>query len=287
MGGGVLACLLITSVFSCTSDSAGLDPGNDPAGSGGTGGEPGAQNGGKGGIAGTPGNGGSNEGGASAGNGGSNEGGASAGSGGANTGGTGSGGANSAGNGGSGSGGASTGGTGSGGSGSGGTSADGPLPLDVASDLPPPDMPPPLKDPGEPCTSPSQCLGNACVDGVCCASACKETCTGCAMSKTGKKDGVCAAAAGQVCSNACGLINGLPVVLEMACNDRAQCVSSGRIFEKCTSMNECTRVFCVDGQGCVTLQGCADGECCCATNGAKRCSSLGKCEGPGRMCVQP
>jgi hypothetical protein len=46
----------------------------------------------------------------------------------------------------------------------------------------------------QPCTLPSQCLSNFCVDGVCCNALCNMACHACAAKFTGGMDGVCAPA---------------------------------------------------------------------------------------------
>ena len=42
-----------------------------------------------------------------------------------------------------------------------------------------------------PCTAPSQCLSNFCVDGVCCNNICNQLCRSCSAVLTGGNDGAC------------------------------------------------------------------------------------------------
>jgi hypothetical protein len=52
---------------------------------------------------------------------------------------------------------------------------------DTPAVAPQPEGPPKLLGSAKPCTSPSECDTGFCVDGVCCDSACKETCHSCAL----------------------------------------------------------------------------------------------------------
>jgi hypothetical protein len=76
----------------------------------------------------------------------------------------------------------------------GGAGGSGPDAPDAAADRPSstmPDMVPAKLTVGAACGSESACASGFCVDGFCCESACQGTCTACAMSKTGRMDGLC------------------------------------------------------------------------------------------------
>jgi hypothetical protein len=63
-----------------------------------------------------------------------------------------------------------------------------PLPPDTA----PPTDPIPLRNEGDPCATSDQCLSRACVDHVCCRSACTGPCLACDSLHTGVPSGQCA-----------------------------------------------------------------------------------------------
>jgi hypothetical protein len=62
------------------------------------------------------------------------------------------------------------------------------LPPDLS---PPPDLPP-LRADGQPCSTSNQCLSSACVDHVCCHTACVGACMACDNLHTGAPSGQCA-----------------------------------------------------------------------------------------------
>ncbi|MFI5298197.1 MAG: hypothetical protein ACHREM_08880 [Polyangiales bacterium] len=99
---------------------------------------------------------------------------------------------------------------------------------------------------GATCTAGSVCETGNCVDGVCCSTACKGTCTACVKSKTGTTDGTCASVTAgtdpdlectaatctgaTLTTNTCGTGGCTPVITSCApgtCNVSGTACSSG------------------------------------------------------------
>jgi hypothetical protein len=176
--------------------------------------------------------------------------------------------------------------------GGGTTGTDAPVAIDAPPDRPVlPDLPPPRKSNGETCTRNTECMSDVCADGFCCATVCQKTCFACANSQTGAPNGVCAAAVGKTCGSECGVSMGDPAVFARVCNARGDCGPSSQVVERCarSNNNECVKTSCdnMNGGRCVTVSACGPGECCCARNGAKKCSPTNACGGLNEMCVQP
>ncbi|HET6282784.1 MAG TPA: hypothetical protein VFH73_17605 [Polyangia bacterium] len=161
--------------------------------------------------------------------------------------------------------------------------------LDVAAEGPPSTLPPN----GAPCMNKSECRSGFCVGGVCCAAACDNGCSACAMAKTGKPDGMCAADKGldkQKCGSTCAqLTANVPAVLQKIC-DNGACVPSPQltIVEICQKDDRCNVSFCdqsdANNARCVNSICPQQGNCCCgAQDGTRMCVQRAACIGD-RSC---
>jgi hypothetical protein len=104
------------------------------------------------------------------------------------------------------------------------------------------------------CQLDTQCFSSYCVDGVCCNSACNETCRACSGQNN---NGVCTPiAVGADPDNECA--NG-------ACNGAGACIYENG--EACSTKDDCVSGFCVAAlccpTACITGEFCASGECAC------------------------
>lgn len=109
------------------------------------------------------------------------------------------------------------------------------------------------------CARNSQCVSDACSDGICCDRACEGTCESCLMSENATADGVCAfVAADTDPADECHA--------ELSCNGSGACAFK-TLGAPCVDSEECQSSFCADGVCCNS--GCA-GEC-------QSCNSSGQC----------
>jgi hypothetical protein len=134
---------------------------------------------------------------------------------------------------------------------------------------------------GEPCLVNTDCISNACADGVCCNTTCTTTCNACTAAKKGSgPDGVCAPiAAGTDPDNECfGSID---------CNGANACalLANGTA---CTAGAECSTGQCVDGVCCNS----ACNSLCQACTAAKKnsgadgtCGSIAAGTDPDNECA--
>ena len=121
----------------------------------------------------------------------------------------------------------------------------------------------PVKQPGEPCTTSSECESNHCEDGVCCSSFC-PACHACTKKLTGKQDGECAPAfAGTDPQHDCPQDLGFPssCLADGTCDGVGNC----RIFAPPTT--PCGPTTCsagqVSGMLCNGTGTCASGSASC------------------------
>ncbi|MDI3291309.1 MopE-related protein [Polyangium sp. 15x6] len=119
---------------------------------------------------------------------------------------------------------------------------------------------------GQPCAANSECLTQACVDGVCCNNACLGTCNACSTAKTGGTNGVCTP-----------IPNGQ--------DPDGECTGAAT----CNGANGCTLL--ATGTACSTNAECATGACvdgfCCenACAGACKACSAAKTNGMNGACL--
>jgi hypothetical protein len=122
------------------------------------------------------------------------------------------------------------------------------------------------KSTGSGCSFDYECLSEACVDGVCCASACDGICEACASALTGDADGVCAP-----------IPDGDDPAFECSgtfgCDGARECVAGAENGVACGQNEQCASAHCVDDVCCesacdgtceacsMALTGAADGAC--------------------------
>lgn len=112
----------------------------------------------------------------------------------------------------------------------------------------------PKKANGTTCTLGSECVSNACVDGVCCESACTAKCYACSNDKTGATAGQCLPVkVGTDLDNDCSLANTNTCGQDGTCDGNGQC----RLWSDGT---QCAAGMCVSGNY-VSPQTCSQGTC--------------------------
>ena len=111
---------------------------------------------------------------------------------------------------------------------------------------------------GQPCTSATDCVGNNCVDGVCCKTACTETCKSCAI--TGNT-GMCALLAKGLLDKSAAN----PCTGTQACDGKGACKKA--LAQACTTGDDCALGYCVDGYCCATA--CTEACKSCAVTGSE------------------
>ncbi|WP_437761250.1 kelch repeat-containing protein [Sorangium sp. So ce281] len=144
--------------------------------------------------------------------------------------------------------------------------------------------------PGAPCGSSLDCGGRACVDGVCCATACDGACEACSVAAGATQDGVCSPLTGPACDdgNACteadtcqaGACAGAPAGDGAPCDDgnactRADACQSGA----CAGAPVDDGAPCDDGNACTRADACKSGACAGADPVA--------CAAPADACQTP
>ena len=140
---------------------------------------------------------------------------------------------------------------------------------------------------GTACKAGSTCSTGFCVDGVCCDTACKESCNGCVRTATGKADGTCALAqAGQDPHGDCK-DDGAPTCKQDGlCDGKGACesyASSSCTPSPCAKNDDCTSGFCADGVCCDKA---CDGKCEACTKAKKGAGADGAC-GPVAKATDP
>jgi hypothetical protein len=128
----------------------------------------------------------------------------------------------------------------------------------------------PLLAVGRSCTNAGQCQSNACVDGVCCATACTGSCQSCASASTGLADGTCGPTRDGTdphddCAKStqtCGI--------DGACDGKGQCRFAGA--EVTCGAESCSNAMYTPPAHC-------DGKGACPTPTAISCGAY-PCQGP-------
>lgn len=153
------------------------------------------------------------------------------------------------------------------------------------------------RDQGAACGEPAECNADACVDGVCCDTACTGPCAACSKAKGAPVDGTCAASVVKDAPDA-----GTCDDLAGGCGGKCRCDATGAckrtVGTPCSAAGECASGFCVDGvccdtactgpcAACSTAKGApADGAC--AASAVKGTSDAGACDdlsgGCGAAC---
>lgn len=118
------------------------------------------------------------------------------------------------------------------------------------------------KTAGLTCTAGRECQAGFCTDGVCCGSACNQTCYGCSLSKTGKADGTCAPLKAGTSRSA----------TECPASSMSSCGSDGT----CDGAGKCHNW----AQGSACLAGVCNAS---GYTGAKTCDGAGNCSGPAAV----
>lgn len=114
---------------------------------------------------------------------------------------------------------------------------------------------------GNPCKENLECLHGFCTDGVCCNSACTESCRACTFELTGQRSGTCNP-----------VIGGTPDPRKICTNAETTCGGNGT---------------CHENGGCyLPPLGTACGTTCSgSTITTKSCDGKGKCSGAGKACA--
>jgi len=136
---------------------------------------------------------------------------------------------------------------------------------------------------GSPCSAPSNCASNFCVDGVCCDSSCSGTCQACTTAKKGDGDnGKCGSIAAMTDpDNECVIGD---------CNGSGACGASPGMSPNgaaCSSGNTCSSGNCVDGLCCDTAcsakcQACSAAKKGSGVNGV--CGNIAAMTDPDNEC---
>lgn len=127
---------------------------------------------------------------------------------------------------------------------------------------------------GAPCTSASQCLGYACVDGVCCDSPCNGgVCAACSVAKGAPKDGTCK------------ILDATP------CDDQNPCTQSDTCQTGACVGTPLTGTACDDGDACTQTDTCQAGTCvgsdAVACAAVDSCHDVGTCDPASGQCSNP
>jgi hypothetical protein len=149
---------------------------------------------------------------------------------------------------------------------------------------------------GSPCQNPAQCASGFCVDGLCCESACRQSCRSCRKDESGQPSGECQPVeAGTDPSMECGVgeaCNGDGDCLTLngeACDDHEDCISDRCIFEPGQGRLCCDTSCNGPCEACSQSKtGGADGLCSYVTAGtdpddecnsppSKVCDGMGQC----------
>ena len=151
---------------------------------------------------------------------------------------------------------------------------------------------------GQGCTGPEQCTSGACVDGVCCESACPGACKACVSAKTGAADGLC-----RPIANGTDPDDECATGVKTSCGQDGMCDGSGacRFYDSsnicapatCTgnvyrSLSKCTGA----SGGCPagTPKACGNYACNAATGCKTSCTGSTDCFAPafcsGGKCVK-
>ncbi len=128
------------------------------------------------------------------------------------------------------------------------------------------------RKPGQTCTSGTECVTGACVDGFCCATPCNQACEVCNATP-----GTCTPAAkGSSGRTSCGVgsCNGTSRTCSTSCTTDADCSASGWCDAGTCTATRSTGVACTRDRQCTTGS-CRDGVCC----------SSG-CNGPCEACTK-
>ena len=145
---------------------------------------------------------------------------------------------------------------------------------------------------GHICTAASDCSSGYCAQGVCCMTACNDTCYACTYALTGSSpDGTCAVVSSSLADPAGGCTAGSAI----SCGNTGYCDGNGAC-EKFGSSTICQAASCgtsgytsasiCDGKGnCThgTTTGCKGFACVAASGCATACSADGDC--PGGYCT--
>jgi hypothetical protein len=176
---------------------------------------------------------------------------------------------------------------------------DAPAPMPDAP-APVPDAPAPSPDvalaTGAPCTTSTQCASRACVDDVCCESACPGTCRACAGVKTGGEDGRCLpVSAGRDPDDECGTDMPTTCNYDGLCDGAGACRLYGpstRCDQPACNDNVYTPArFCTGAGACgppaprgCGFYTCSLDDCLTSCQDDQQCAGAGYCE--GGSCVE-
>lgn len=140
---------------------------------------------------------------------------------------------------------------------------------------------------GSACSAGNECTSSACIDGVCCETACTAKCYACSMAKTGQANGKCAAVAtGSDPDNECSALAASTCGTDGMCNGAGACrlhssgVQCGAAL--CNSAGDYLSSRTCDGVGtcsAATTDVCAPSVCDAATGCKRTCTSDAQCVG--------